>query len=104
MEGGGELGAKGGSSEGEHGEIKATLQSGSLVGLLEGWWLSAGMRTNTDASNMWRGGKTNSRKTHGEAATEECRVLFNSRFTSALSSGSLCSLQHQNEGALVGRS
>lgn len=42
-------------SEGEHGEIKAAFQSLSLVDLFEGWRLSAGMRTNTDVCDMWRG-------------------------------------------------
>lgn len=39
---------QGESSEGEHGQIKGLFQSQSLVGLFGSWWLSAGMRTNTD--------------------------------------------------------
>lgn len=83
---------KGNSSEGERGEIKAALQSWSLVDLFEGWWLSAGMRTNTDACHMWRrAGRrarrfVEARKTHSseytpsEAGTNECHSLF--KFTS----------------------
>ena len=46
---------KGESSEGEHVEIKGVFQSQSLAGLFESWWLSAGMRTNTDKCDAGTG-------------------------------------------------
>lgn len=83
---------KGNSSEGEHGEIKAALQSWSLVDLFEGWWLSAGMRTNTDVGDMWRGDLstcTNTpQNTPSEAATNGCHSLFKLRWRSPHSSAS----------------
>ena len=57
-------GGWGGCCRGEHGEIKAALQSQSRVGPFESWRLSAGTRTNIDKCDA---GKSLHAKLHPRA-------------------------------------